>query len=182
MAAHSFQSILMNEELVPVQKDKSLHDAALAAQGTEEKAQAVWEVFRRLNLDTVMQRKDAIREEVWLVLGGRTSSAVDILGFANKSAYEVHLSLVRHGYSYQALREAYGCDAEVCARLFDIAKQGRSKLFNAVAASAEGIQTSKERDADALLLKALEIWGEFYPASHIMKQYSEENGLEEPTL
>lgn len=137
-------------ELLAVQKNRDLHDAALAAQGTEQKANAVWEMFRRLNLDTVMHRKDAIREEIWLALGGRTSSAVDILGFANKSAYEVHLSLVQQGYSYQALREAYGCDESVCARLFDIALQGRSKLLNAVASIAESMQTSKERDADAL--------------------------------
>lgn len=169
-------------ELLAVQRNKDLHDAALAAQGTEQKANAVWEMFRRLNLDTVMHRKDAIREEIWLALGGRTSSAVDILGFANKSAYEIHLSLVQHGYSYKALREAYGCDEAVCARLFDIALQGRSKLFDAVAAIAGGMQTSKERDADALLLKSLEIWGEFYPASHIVKQYSEEQGIAEPAL
>lgn len=149
-------------ELLAVQKNNDLHDAALSAQGTEQKANAVWEMFRRLNLDTVLHRKDAIREEIWLALGGRTSSAVDILGFANKSAY--------------------GCDEEVCARLFNIALQGRSKLFNAVASIAEGMQTSKERDADALLLRSLEIWGEFYPASHIVKQYSEEKGIDEPAL
>jgi hypothetical protein len=169
-------------ELILVQKDKDLHDAAIAAQGTEEKAKAVWEVFRRLNIDTIMQRKDAVREEIWLALGGRTSSAVDILGFANKSAYEVHLSLVQQGYSYQALREAYGCSEEVCARLFEIARLGRDKLISAFAAIAEGMQTSKERDADGLMLKGLEIWGEFYPASHIVKQYSEEHGIEEPAL
>jgi hypothetical protein len=172
----------MNKALIPIQIDKSLHDAALATQSPEEKAKAVWEVFRRLNLDTVMHRKDAIREEIWLALGGRTSSAVDILGFTNKSVYQVHLSLVQHGYSYQGLREAYGCDEAICARLFEIALQGRSKLFNTVASVAEGMQTSKERDADALLLKSLEIWSEFYPASHIVKQYSEEQGIEEPAL
>lgn len=172
----------MNEELIPVQRDKSLHDAALVAQGTEEKAKAVWEMFRRLNLDTVMHRKDAIREEIGFALGGRTVSAVDILEFANKSAYEVHLSLVKHGYSYQALRKAYACDEVVCARLFEIARLGRNKILNTIASIAEGIQTSKERDADALLLKSLEIWGEFYPASHIVKQYSEEQGIDEPAL
>lgn len=169
-------------ELIPVQRDKGLHDAAIAANGTEQKANAVWEIFRRLNLDTVMHRKDVIREEIWLALGARTSSAIDILGFANTSAYEVHLSLVKQGYSYKALREAYGCDEEVCARLFEIARLGRDKLTSAFAAIAGGIQTSKERDADALMLKGLEIWGEFYPASHIVKQYSEEKGIEEPAL
>lgn len=169
-------------ELLAVQLHKDLHDAALAAEGTEPKANAVWEVFRRLNIDTILHRKDAIRTEIWLALGGRISSAADILQFANQSAYEVHLSLVKHGYSYKNLQEAYGCNEEVCAQLFQLALQGRNKIFEAVASIAESIQTSKERDVDALLWKGLELWGAFYPASHIVKQYSEEQGMEEPAL
>jgi hypothetical protein len=171
----------MSKELI-VQRDESLRQAAFTANGAEQKAEAVWEFFRRLNLDTVLHRQKEIWDEICIAFGGRSVSAKQILDFTNKSAYEVHLSLVKHGYSYQALREAFQCDTDVCTRLYQLTLGARGKLIDAVASIAKGMEESEERSTPDLVRKSLEIWGDFYPASHVVTQYCKEQSTAEPPL